>query len=193
MTAAELIAVAAFYDGKYAQAFPFFGVERRGAPVEAYCRLDEKFIQIREQVRQPDFILIQDASLIEGVDIVGGCKKDTVLVVNSEKAPCDLKGLPSKLKIQTIPATQIALDTIGQPIVNTALVGAFAGMSQLVSLASIKRACQERWQGEILKKNLMAVEFAYKHCCEHVDFCYDKKGANGTVKIDDKGKFGVNI
>ncbi|HQA63933.1 MAG TPA: pyruvate ferredoxin oxidoreductase subunit gamma, partial [bacterium] len=157
VTAAELIAQAAFYGGQFAQAFPNFGVERRGAPVTAFARLDNKFIRRRSQIYEPDYIIIQDATLVDGVDVFWGAKKGTVALINTEKSKSDFKA-PIGVKIITVPATKIALEIIGKPIINTILLGAFAKLSGLISMESVGRAIRERFAGEIGDKNVAAAK-----------------------------------
>ena len=143
VTAAELIAVAAFNDGKSSQAFPNFGVERRGAPVVAYARIADQFIRTREQIYEPDYIIIQDETLISVADVFKGAKKTTRVLVNSEKPADSFKKYSGNLKIYTVPALQIALETIKKPIINTSLLGAFAGISGLIKPISLQKAIQK--------------------------------------------------
>ncbi|MCK5460114.1 pyruvate ferredoxin oxidoreductase subunit gamma [Candidatus Parcubacteria bacterium] len=160
VTAAELIAVAAFYDGKYSQAFPNFGVERRGAPIEAYMRIDSQPIKLRSQIYEPDFIIIQDDTLLDAINPFKGCKKETKVIINSERE-ADLKLPIKKNNILFIPATKIALEILGKPIINTVMLGAFARFSGLVKIESIVKAIKGRFSGKILEKNIKAVEAAY--------------------------------
>lgn len=163
VTAAELIATAAFYDGWFSQAFPSFGVERRGAPVEAFARLAKKFIKLRSQVYSPDFIILQDPTLIGAADVLQGAKPSTLIIINTAKKPEEL-GLGKNIKVKTIPATEIANRVLGKPIINTVLLGAWAGASGLIKLDSLKKAILERFPGELGKKNFRAAEEAYKLC-----------------------------
>lgn len=163
MTAAELVAVAAFKDGLYSQAFPSFGVERRGAPVTAFARLDERPIRLRSQIYDPDYVIVQDATLLEAVDVFEGMQKGAVALINTETKAEDLKGVPKGIRIYTVPATQVALDIIGRPIVNTLLLGYFAGLTGEIGLAAVKKAVQGRFKKEIAEKNMKAVDFAYKY------------------------------
>lgn len=169
VTAAELIAVAAFYDGKYSQAFPNFGVERRGAPVMAYCRISETPIRLREQIYSPEYVIIQDSSLIaQDHQINVGIEKCLGILINSEN-PSALRrgsGLRVTLKnenVLAVPATKIALEKIGKPFINTALVGAFSAMTDLISLASLERAIKERFEGKIGEANVAAMRAAYEY------------------------------
>ena len=159
VTAAELVATAAFYDGKFSQAFPSFGVERRGAPVMAYCRIAAQPIRRREQIYWPDFVVIQDSTLIK-VDpqVLSGIGKQTGILINSETVdwPQIKKG-----RVIAIPATKIALEKIGKPFINTAIIGALAAMSGAISLAALKRAVAERFPAKVAEANIAAMETAF--------------------------------
>ncbi len=160
VTMAELITAAAFYNGKSSQGFPNFGVERRGAPVEAYARIDDKFIRLRSQIYEPDYIIIQDASLINGADVFRGAKKGALALINAEK-PVAVKA-PAGVKIITIPATGLALKIIGKPIINTILLGAFAALSGLIKMAGVEKAIEARFEDkEIAQKNILAAQKGY--------------------------------
>ena len=161
VTAAELIAAAAFYDGKFSQAFPNFGVERRGAPVTAYARIDDKFIRLRSQIYEPEYVIVQDVTLIGGVDVFIGVQKGATVLVNTEKEPTDLD-IPKGINIKIVPATGIAMKIINRPIVNTVLLGAFAGLSGLISLASVEKVIKERFKGEIATTNIQAARAGFK-------------------------------
>jgi pyruvate ferredoxin oxidoreductase gamma subunit len=158
---AELIAEAVFYDGKFSQAFPNFGVERRGAPVAAYVRIDDKYIRLRSQVYNPNFVIIQDASLIGGVDVFAGLEKGSTVLVNASKMPENIN-LPSGVTLKVISGTDLAMEIIGRPIINTILLGAFAGLSGLISIESVEKAIRERFSGEIGEKNVEAARRGYE-------------------------------
>lgn len=164
VTAAELIAIAAFYDGKKSQAFPSFGVERTGAPIESFARIDDKFIRAREHVYHPDVLIIQDATLLETVNVAQGCGENTLVIINTTKDKKNIKiGLP-KENIFTVDATKIALEIIGRNIVNTVILGAFAKNTSLISLTSLKKAVKEKFgekSRQIAEKNIKAVERAF--------------------------------
>jgi len=165
VTAAELIAIAAFKNGEQAQAFPSFGVERTGAPVEAYARLDNQPIITREQIYQPNILIIQDASLLDSIDVTKGADKKTIAIINTAKAKENLKINLPKANIYTIDATKIAMEIIGKNIVNTVILGAFAKITGLVSLNSLKQAITEKFTGhdELIDKNIKAIEQAYQN------------------------------
>jgi pyruvate ferredoxin oxidoreductase gamma subunit len=160
VTAAELLAVAAFEDGKYAQAFPSFGSERMGAPVQSFVRIADHKIRARNQIDRPDYLIIQDSTLIRAIDVLSGLKDDGMVIVDTAQKPEEL-GLKTKAKILTIPATEIALKILGKAIQNTALMGAFAGATGLISVDAIKRSVKKRFPGEMGEKNAEAVQTAY--------------------------------
>jgi len=159
VTAAELIAVAAFEGGVYAQAFPAFGVERRGAPVQAFVRIDNKKIRKRSQVYEPDYIIVQDSTLIKDVNVFLGVKPGGIVIVNTEKKP-EFK-VPDGVKLITIDATSIALKALGLPITNTTLMGAFAAASGEIQFSALENALKHRFPGELAVKNIAAAKTAY--------------------------------
>ena len=159
VTASEVLAVAAFKDGKYSQAFPKFGPERTGAPVEAFCRIDDKFVKIRSQIYEPDYLVILDQTLLDAVDVTNGLKPGSIIVINSPD-----NSIKEKLKdfdVRIIDATKIAMKELGRPIVNTAIVGAFLAATNVVSLSSLEEALSERFEGDMREKNINAVRQAY--------------------------------
>ncbi len=165
VTAAELIAIAAFKSGKQAQAFPSFGVERTGAPVESFARVDDKPIITREQIKNPNVLIIQDASLLESIDAAKGANKKTIAIINTAKDKRELKiKLPAK-NIHIIDASKIALEIIGKNIVNTVILGAFAKITGIVGLESLKQAVKEKFSGnqDLIDKNIKAIEMAYQN------------------------------
>ena len=159
VTAAELIAVAAFEGGVFAQAFPAFGVERRGAPVQAFVRFDNKKIRKRSQVYEPDYIIVQDSTLIKDVNVFQGVRKGGIVIINTEKVP-DFK-VPDGVRLITIDATSIALKVIGVPITNTTLMGAFAAASGEIKFAALENALKRRFPGEMGTKNIAAAKQAF--------------------------------
>ena len=189
VTMAYLLAMAAFNEGFEAQAFPHFGVERRGAPVEAYVRISKNSIRLREHVYHPEVLIIQDPTLLNSVDIMQGAHKDTKIIVNSEKSIKEL-GLPANFRILTIPAVKIAIKTMKHSIINTVMLGAFGGVFDLIKFESIRKAICQDLPAAIAKMNIQAANTAY---------CYTKPG-NKFCKItpnvcnisaDDKNKLKV--
>jgi len=156
VTAAEILAKAAFEDGKYSQAFPFFGVERRGAPVMAFTRIDDKPIKIRYQVQNPDYVIVLDDGLLDVVDVFSGIKENTKVIINTNK-----EHDAGKKEVYSIDATGIALDNLGVPIVNTVMLGSFSKKSGEVSLDSILKVIGETFPGKIAEKNSKAAKIAY--------------------------------
>jgi pyruvate ferredoxin oxidoreductase gamma subunit len=161
VTAAELLSVAAFKDGKFSQAFPAFGVERRGAPVQAFTRISNNPIRLRSQIYTPDYVIVQDATLLETVNVANGIKDDGVIIVNTTEKPESLK-INTNAKVMTADATKVAMDIIGRPIVNTVLLGAFAGATEEIKVESIQHAIKARFPGKIGEKNAEAIQKAYE-------------------------------
>ena len=161
MAAAELLAVAAFKDGKYAQAFPSFGAERIGAPVQAFVRIDDKKIRVREDVRHPNYLIVQDQYLLDSVPVLDGLKPDGLVLINAEKRPEEL-GLKTSATVETIPATEIAIEIIGRPIPNAIMIGAFCSLTGLVSLEAVQYAIMEKFPGSVGKNNVAALERAHE-------------------------------
>ncbi|MGB3882563.1 MAG: pyruvate ferredoxin oxidoreductase subunit gamma [Candidatus Methanoculleus thermohydrogenotrophicum] len=160
VTAAELIAFAAFEGGVYAQAFPAFGVERRGAPVQAFVRFSDKKIRLRSQIYEPDYIIVQDPTLIRDVDVFRGMKPGGIAIVNTEKPDINAR-VPDDVKVYLIDATTIALEDLGVPITNTTLMGAFAAATGEIKLESLENALRNRFSGSMADKNIRAAERAY--------------------------------
>ncbi len=158
VTAAEILAKAAFEDGKYCQAFPFFGAERKGAPVMAFTRIADKPIRRRYQVYNPDYVIVLDDTLLEAVDVLSGLKEGGKVVINT-KNDVDLG---ENVELLSIDASGIALDTLGVPIVNTVMLGAFAKVTGEVTLDSIVDITKETFPGKIGEKNAEATKIAYE-------------------------------
>ena len=155
VTAMEILAKAAGLDSKYAQAFPSFGVERRGAPVKAFCRISDQPITIRSQVYEPDYVIILDPSLLELPEIKEGLKENSLIVINSNQKPDFTQ------KSHNYDATSLALEILGRDIVNTALLGVFARVTGTVSLESLLKIMDERFSGKVAELNKQLVERAY--------------------------------
>lgn len=158
--AAELMVVAAFEDGKYGQAFPAFGGERRGAPVRAFVRLDARPVRVRYRVNQPDQVIILDRTLPNTVDVLDGLKPGGLALIDSEKSPASLLWSADAL-VYAVPATRIALEVFGQPFVNPAMLGAWAAATGEISLDAIQHAYRHRFPGSLGEKNNQAVQMGY--------------------------------
>ena len=164
VTAAELIARAAYKEGKWVQAFPYFGAERRGAPVKAFARISDDPILIRSQIYNPDYIIVLDESLLDVANVTEGLKRDGIVIINTRKKPSeiDLAGY----RIATVDATEIALElellVAGLPVVNTAMVGAFAKATGEIKIESVVESIKEEWCGAIGERNAKAAVLAYE-------------------------------
>jgi len=162
-----MLSLAAFEEGRYAQAFPSFGSERMGAPVAAFCRIDKKEIRLREPVMEPDAVIIQDPTLLHQVDVFSGISKFGFLLINSTRSFEEL-GLNDltqhflKGHICTVGASEIALVHVGRPLPNAALLGAFSAMTGRPALASVETAIRHKFREKIAAANVAAARAAYE-------------------------------
>ncbi len=163
VVASKIFAEALFFEGKFVQAFPEFGTERRGAPVQAFVRCDEKPILIRSNIYQPDHVLVMDASLVETVNVKLGLKKGGFILINSDRGG-ESYDFPDH-KVAVVDATEIAvkhlLGTPTSPIVNTAILGAFAKITGLISFASLEKAIRDYAPVKI-EENVAAAKETYE-------------------------------
>jgi 2-oxoacid:acceptor oxidoreductase gamma subunit (pyruvate/2-ketoisovalerate family) len=161
--ASKILAYAFFLDGKYAQSFPTFGAERRGAPVAAFVRVDNKYIENRSPIQSPDYIIVMAGKLAETVDVSLGVKKDGLIIINSDKSP-DYYDFEEKVKVLTFNVNKIALNyklgTQTMPIINAPILGLFAGLTDLVALDSLKKAVTKFIPVKI-EENQKALEESY--------------------------------
>ena len=170
VTAADLLALAAFEEGRYAQSFPSFGSERMGAPVVAYCRLGEREIRTREPVVAPDCVIVIDPTLVHQVDLFAGLGPDGYLLVNSSRALDEL-GLGSLAarfrpeRLLTVPATEVALRQIGKPLPNAAMLGGFAALTAEVTIAAVSASVRERFSRDpsVAERNVAAVAEVFQY------------------------------
>ncbi|MGB5133397.1 MAG: 2-oxoacid:acceptor oxidoreductase family protein [Steroidobacteraceae bacterium] len=166
VTAAELLSVAAFREGRHAQAFPSFGSERTGAPVVAFCRFDERPIRLREPIMAPDALIIQDPTLLHQVDVFNGLVPDGYILINTTRSLDEL-GLSEFLgrfcrdRICAVAATELALKYIGRPLPNAALLAGFAAIAGRISLDSVIAAIRERFPPKVADANVAAAREAY--------------------------------
>lgn len=160
VTSAELFAQAAILEGKYAQAFPSFGPERRGAPVVAFCRIDEQPVYLRTKINEPDIVVVLDPSLLGVVDVAAGLKDRGVLVINSRKEPHHF--MMKKLsQAATIKATPLAMDILKRPITNTIMLGALAKTTTVVKVESLIDAIESRFDAKNAARNVQALQKAF--------------------------------
>jgi pyruvate ferredoxin oxidoreductase gamma subunit len=166
VTAAELLSVAAFREERHAQAFPSFGSERTGAPVVAFCRIDDRPIRLREPVLAPDAIIIQDPTLLHQVDVFSGLSPDGYIVINTSRTFEEL-GLGEFIsgfrreRLCTVPATELALKHVGRAVPNAALLAGFAALSGRISLESVSAAIGEKFPAKVAAANVTAANVAY--------------------------------
>lgn len=178
VTGAEMLSIAAFLGGRHAQAFPSFGSERTGAPVVAYCRIDDKEIRLREPIMQPDALIIQDPTLLHQVDVFSGLKKDGYILINTTRT-FDQLGLGEFVKgfqperLLTVPATELAMKHVGRPVPNVPLLGAFAALGGLISLDAVQAAIQEKFKGTVAQGNMDAAREAYNIVMEQEEKAKD--------------------
>ncbi len=163
VTSAELVAQAAINEGKYAQAFPAFGAERRGAPVVAFVRISSNEpIRVRAEIAEPDVVVVLDPSLLRIVDVTSGLKASGMLVVNTKKPPEQIKQEFSiTWTLATVDATKIAQELLGVPIVNTSMIGALLKATGVVKLESLFEPLRQRF-GRLAERNIEAMKRAHE-------------------------------
>lgn len=166
VTAAEMLSIAAFEEGRHAQAFPSFGSERTGAPVVAFCRIADKEIRLREPIMEPDAIIIQDPTLLHQVDVFAGLKKDGYILINTTKTFEQL-GLGDFVRdwhperLCTVSATELSIKHVGRPVPNVPLLGGFAAVSSIIKLESVAMAIRDKFSGKVADGNIAAATEAY--------------------------------
>jgi len=159
VTSSQILAIAAYSDGKYSQAFPNFGVERTGAPVRSYARIDNKKITLREQVTEADYAMILDPTLSRFFNE----KVNTLVIVNSNKSPKEMC-IATTAKVVCVDVTGVAMKIIGKPFVNIAILGAFAALSEEITIKSLESAITKQMgsKGPAVEKNILAVREVYE-------------------------------
>jgi pyruvate ferredoxin oxidoreductase gamma subunit len=162
VTSAEVLATSAINSGKFAQAFPSFGPERRGAPVIAFSRVSDEKIYLRTKIYEPDIVIVLDPSIMQIIDVTAGVKKGGIVIANSTKSPEELKKEFNKdIKVATLNATKIALDILKRPITNIIMLGAFLKMMPIVQIEDLVEPLTERF-GKIAAKNIEACKVAFE-------------------------------
>jgi len=168
VTSAELVAEAAIAEGKYAQAFPSFGPERRGAPVRAFIRVDAEPIRLRNEVEEPDVVLVLDPTLTSVVNVTEGLKQNGLVIVNTSKTAGEVKKEYNiRGRVATVNATRIASEVLGRPIANTTMIGALVKTTGLIDIGTLREAFAHRF-GKLGEKN-------YQSCLR----AYDETGVEG--------------
>lgn len=177
VSAAEILSVAGFLDGKHAQAFPSFGSERTGAPVMAFCRIGDKPIRLREPVMAPDCLIIQDVTLIHQVGLFEGLKEGGYVLLNSTHSFEEL-GLGDLLErlgrdhCRVVAASELAQEHLGRPLPNAALLGGFVALTGVVKLESVEKAIREKFSGAAGEGNVKAAEAAFEAVKESLEGSY---------------------
>jgi pyruvate ferredoxin oxidoreductase gamma subunit len=168
VTAAELLSVAAFNEGRHAQAFPSFGSERMGAPVISFCRISDREIRSREPIAEPDALIVQDPTLLHQVDLFSGLGPGGSLLINTGKT-FEALGLADFVdgldpeRVATVPASELAREHLGRPMPNAALLGGFAALTAVVSIDSVAAAIRTRFSGKAGDGNVAAARAAFDH------------------------------
>jgi pyruvate ferredoxin oxidoreductase gamma subunit len=166
VTAAELLSIAAFDEGRHSQAFPTFGSERTGAPVVSFCRIDDEPITLHEPISEPDALIVQDPTLLHQVKVFEGVGDDAYVLINTSRSLDEL-GLADYAqrfrpeRVGTVPATEIARERVGRPLPNAALLGAFAALTGALSIDAVVAAIRGRFAGHLGDANADAARDAY--------------------------------
>ena len=165
VTAAELLSIAAFAQGRHAQAFPSFGSERTGAPVVAFCRIADREIRLREPILAPDVLIVQDPTLLHQVDVFQGLQPEGYVLINSQR---DFHALGLADIAQrnahwcSVPATEIAVRHLGRPLPNAVMLGGFAALSSLITLAAVAHAIRHKFSAKVAEANVAAATEAFE-------------------------------
>ncbi|GMV27331.1 MAG: hypothetical protein AMXMBFR58_33620 [Phycisphaerae bacterium] len=169
VTAAELMSIGGFVEGRWAQAIPSFGSERMGAPVVAFCRLHDREIRAREPVTAPDAVVIQDPTLLHQIKVFDGLSPTGYVVINSGRSADELgigelvKSLPAG-HVLTVPATEIALRHVGRPVPNAVLLAALCALTGELKLESVEAAIRHKFKGDVGERNVAAAREAHAMC-----------------------------
>ena len=174
VSAAEMLSLAAFEQGRHAQAFPSFGSERTGAPVVAFCRIDDRDIRLREPIMAPDVLIVQDPTLLHQVDVFQGLKPDGYVLINSRHGfhalgLAEIEQRFRRERLVTVPATEIALKQMGRPLPNAVLLGGFAALAGLVTLEAVEHAIRDTFSGAVAEANVAAAREAYAYVRHEID------------------------
>jgi pyruvate ferredoxin oxidoreductase gamma subunit len=172
VTAAELVASAAFRDGKVAQAFPSFGSERMGAPVTAFCRIDTSSIRSREPVSHPNVLLILDSTLLHQVDVFSGLSSQGIILMNSSRKIEEL-GIKDwrlqhpEVELYSFPASDLAEKHLGRPMANVGMVAGFASLTGAITKASVEHAIKEKFPGKLGELNAVVAAEIFTYVSSH--------------------------
>lgn len=166
VTAAEMLSLAAFLEGHFAQAFPSFGSERTGAPVVAYARIDEKEIRTHEPILCPDAVVVQDRTLLTALDVFAGLSDNGYAIINTNEAPEEIvpdlvKRLPAG-HVFTVPATDFAMQKLGKNLPGAPMIASLAAVTDIFKLESVQKSFQTRYPGKIGDANAETAALAYE-------------------------------
>ena len=187
VTASRLLATAAYYDGKFSQAIPMYGTERRGAPVTAYVRVDDVRVRERELVHTPDIVMVLDPLLSTRQTMADDMAEGGLLLLNAAYPPQEVK-TGGNIRVATVNATNIALETLRRPITNTAILGAFAKAVGWPKLESIEKAIRKQFSGRIADMNVEAIKRSYDECSEVIPAPVKTAGESEAIAV---GGYGV--
>ncbi len=187
VTASRLLATAAYYDGKFSQAIPMYGTERRGAPVTAYVRIDDVRVRERELVHTPDIVMVLDPLLSTRQTMADDMAEGGLLLLNAAYPPEEVK-TGGNIRVATVNASSIALETLRRPITNTAILGAFAKAVGWPKLESIEKAIRKQFSGRIADMNIEAVKRSYDECSEVIPAPVKIAGESEAIAV---GGYGV--
>ena len=178
VTAAEMLSLAAFLEGHFAQAFPSFGSERTGAPVVAYARIGEEEIRTHEPIQNPDVVIVQDKTLLGSVDVFGGINPQGYAIINSkdpaEKVCPELVKLLPPGHVFTVPATDFAMQKIGKPLPGAPMLSSLAAATDILKLESVQKSFQSRYPGKVGDANAETAALAYNYIID------SKKGGSNA-------------
>jgi pyruvate ferredoxin oxidoreductase gamma subunit len=168
VSAAEMLSIAAFEQGRHAQAFPSFGSERTGAPVVAFCRIADRDIRLREPIMAPDVLIVQDPTLLHQVDVFQGLQPEGYVLINSKRnfhalGLAEIEQRFRRERLVTVPATEIALKHLGRPLPNAVLLGGFAALAGLITLDAVAHAIRAKFSGRVADANVAAAGEAYAY------------------------------
>jgi len=161
VTSAELLARGAINKDKHGQAFPSFGPERRGAPVQAFVRVSDREIRLREKIYEPDIVMVLDPSLLEIANVADGLKQDGLVVINSHDCAEKIKKKYDFPRVARVDATNIAIEELGVPITNTTMLGALLSASGILQVADMENVVMERFGSKLGPKNFQAMNRAF--------------------------------
>jgi pyruvate ferredoxin oxidoreductase gamma subunit len=187
VTASRLLATAAYYDGKFSQAIPMYGTERRGAPVTAYVRVDDVRVRERELVHTPDIVMVLDPLLSTRQTMADDMAEGGLLLLNAAYPPEEVK-TGGNFRVATVNASNIALETLRRPITNTAILGAFAKAVGWPKLESIEKAIRKQFSGRIADMNIEAIKRSYDECSEVIPTPVKTAGESEALAV---GGYGV--